>query len=200
MSNTNAGFGLKVLGLSGAGVYTGATREYPIASGSATAIYTGDLLKQLTTGYVDKKTADGTTTLPLGVAAGFRWYATDGTLKISPYWPAGTTTLNSQDAVAVVVDDPNVELVGQFGNSTSVPALADIGSLFDIYIPGTAGNTTSGLSASVVDYSSTGQTASKSLKFVRFLADPSNDTTSAYSRGVFRFATHFYLTTTATGI
>lgn len=191
MANTNAGFGFKVLGNASGGAYTGSIREYPLASASSTAIYLGDIVKLLGTGYVDKKTADGVTTVPLGIVVGFRWTATDGTIKYGPYWPGSTATLNSADAAVQVADDPALLLLAQFDNSTLTAAqeLALRGALFEFTT--NTGNASSGQSATVVASGTTGATGYP-LRYIGPSTDPTNDLTGGYIRGLFRFSSHAY--------
>ncbi len=72
-------------------------REWKIASGSSTAIFTGDFVKLLSTGYIDVAAAGNRL---LGVFAGCKYTASDGTPKFAKYWPASTATLGSADVTA----------------------------------------------------------------------------------------------------
>lgn len=183
-NNPNTPMGFKPSSYVGSAQYNGGTRAYKVASGYASNIFSGDVVKLLTTGYINVCAA---AQAMRGIAVGFVWTATDGALKNSPYWPSGTVTLGGQDATCFVIDDPGVIVEAQFTNSTSVPATADIGALFDLFA-GT-GNTATGLSTMGVDYT----TLATSLKQWRYLgpvARPDNDTTGAYQRGYFLAVNH----------
>ena len=57
-------------------------REWKIASGSSTSIFTGDFVKLLSTGYIDVAAAGNRL---LGVFAGVKYTASDGTPTFSKY-------------------------------------------------------------------------------------------------------------------
>jgi len=93
--------------------YAGAVREYPIATGYATQLRRGDLVMLLSTGALIKwagttgvyNSADATDAGILGVFMGCSY--TDAVLgkTFRTYWTASTA---AADAMAMVVDDPDV--------------------------------------------------------------------------------------------
>ena len=93
--------------------YAGVVREYPIASGYATQLRRGDLVMVLSTGALIKwagttavyNSADTTDAGILGVFMGCSY--TDAVLgkTFRTYWTASTS---AADAMAMVVDDPEV--------------------------------------------------------------------------------------------
>jgi hypothetical protein len=184
MANTNAPFGFKPARNAYGAPYNGSLSTYKLNSGYGTAIYPGDAVKLLTTGYLAKAAAGDTIA---GIAVGFSWVQASGQPNTQRYWPASTTTLNSADAQVQVIDDPNVIFEVQFGNSTSVPATADIGALFDLYDAG--GSATNASSGEGIDYT-TLATSGKGFRFVGFVPRVDNDLTSAYSRGLFAPVLH----------
>jgi hypothetical protein len=122
MANPDAPFGFKVV-RSRSGNPANQVNEYPIASGYATSIYSGDIVKQATDGTIVIGTAGAALT---GVFRGVRYTNAQGERKFSPYWPASTV---ATDIVALVADDPSLVLeVQSEGSMTS----ADIGQLVDI--------------------------------------------------------------------
>ena len=76
------------------------TNEYPIASGYASNIFTGDLVR-INAGNLQVITT--ATEVVQGVFMGCR-YVENGEQKFKAYWPSGTS---ATDAFAVVADDPN---------------------------------------------------------------------------------------------
>jgi hypothetical protein len=62
-------YGLKPINLIGGQVFAGATRQMEIASGYATGIFYGDLVKRVTGGTIEKDTGT-TTATPCGVFLG----------------------------------------------------------------------------------------------------------------------------------
>jgi hypothetical protein len=186
MANTNSPNGFKPLGSVYGAPYSGALSTYKLPSGYGTAVYPGDVVKFLTTGYVAKAAAGDQFR---GIAVGFSWIGTDGRPNTLRYWPASTVTFGAADVSVQVIDDPNVLFEAQFGNSTSVPAFADQGATFNLFDAG--GNTSFATSGEGVDYTTLNTTALQ-FRFVRFVPKVDNDTTSAYSRGIFAPALHDY--------
>lgn len=174
-------------------VYNAPVNPYPIASGYNTAIYNGDLVK-LVNGKIQKA---GTTDQVIGVANGFKFLTTSLGTGAAPYWPANTTTIDGNDGVVMVYDDPDTLFECQFTNSTSTPSLADVNSYFNMIDAG--GNTGTGLSGEGVNYASiTTTVASGQVQFLWFAPDKNNDLTGAYSRGTFRITKHARLSASAT--
>lgn len=129
--------GLNPLGVAGQGPYNGGFTTYQVASGYATALYTGDVVKQNTsTGMVEKAAAGD---VCLGTVVGFQYVDSNGVTQHKPFFPAGYTS--SKPIYAKVIDNPNMRY--------SVVADAAVTSV----APGTlygptlsAGSTFSGLS------------------------------------------------------
>lgn len=115
----SAPYGLKPVNLIGGQVYAGSTRQIPIASGYATSIFNGDVVKLSSDGVLVKET--GTTTAnPVGVFVGVSY--TDPVLKyklFSQYFPANTV---ASDIVAYVVDDPDALFKVALVSGTTVVA------------------------------------------------------------------------------
>ena len=100
----DAPYGLKPINLIGGQVFAGATRQIPIASGYATNLLNGDVVKLVSDGTLEKDTGT-TTATPVGVFLGCRY--TDPNLGYelySQYYPANTV---ASDIVAYVADDPD---------------------------------------------------------------------------------------------
>jgi len=96
-------YGLVPINLIGGQVFAGATRQIPIASASATAIFYGDVVKLADTGLLVKETGTATAT-PVGVFLGCSY--TDATFGkvFRQYYPGAIT---ASDIVAYVQDDPD---------------------------------------------------------------------------------------------
>jgi hypothetical protein len=100
----DAPYGLKPINLIGGQVFAGATRQIPIASGYATNLLNGDVVKLVSDGTLEKDTGT-TTATPVGVFLGCRY--TDPNLGYelySQFYPANTV---ASDIVAYVADDPD---------------------------------------------------------------------------------------------
>lgn len=100
----SAPYGLKPINLIGGQVFAGATRQIPIASGYATNIFNGDVVKLVSSGTLEKDAGTATAT-PVGVFMGCS-YTNPATKQpvFSQYYPANTV---ASDIVAFVVDDPD---------------------------------------------------------------------------------------------
>jgi len=96
-------YGLLPINLIGGRVFAGATRQVPISSGSATAIYYGDVVQLNDTGTLSRSTGTDTAT-PLGVFLGCAY--TDATMGFinRQYYPGN---ISANNIVGYVCDDPD---------------------------------------------------------------------------------------------
>lgn len=96
-------YGLLPINLIGGRVFAGATRQVPITSGSATAIYYGDVVELNDTGTLSRSTGTDTAT-PLGVFLGCAY--TDATMGFinRQYYPGN---ISANNIVGYVCDDPD---------------------------------------------------------------------------------------------
>ena len=99
----SAPYGLIPINLIGGQVFAGATRQIPIASGSATAIYFGDVVELNDGGTLSKEVGTAVAT-PVGVFLGVSY--TDATFgkTFRQYYPGNVT---ASDILAYVQDNPN---------------------------------------------------------------------------------------------
>jgi hypothetical protein len=142
-------------------------REWKIiGDGNASSnIFTGDFVKLQSSGYITVAAAGNRL---LGVFAGCKYTASDGTPKFAKYWPASTATLGSADVTAYVYDDPNIVFAIQ-GNGTD--AFTQVGNLANIVV--TAGSTTTGQSKMELDTGNIG-TGTANLRILGITDDPKN--------------------------
>jgi hypothetical protein len=98
-----APYGLLPINLIGGQVFAGSTRQIPIVSASATAIFYGDLVRLADTGTVTKDTGTSAAT-PVGVFLGCTY--TDPTFgkTFRQFYPGAVT---ASDITAYVLDDPD---------------------------------------------------------------------------------------------
>jgi hypothetical protein len=122
-------YGLLPINLIGGQVFAGSTRQIPIATNSATAIFYGDVVKLLASGTVGKDTGTDAAT-PVGVFLGCTY--TDPTYGVTfrQFYP-GTT--NISDITAYVLDDPDALFkvavcAGTNSNTVSYLTQAAVGS------------------------------------------------------------------------
>ena len=99
----SAPYGLLPINLIGGQVFAGATRQIPIASGSATAIFYGDVVKLNSDGTLDKDTGTDAAT-PVGVFLGCTYVDPTFGLTFRQYYPGALTNSTIK---AYVQDDPD---------------------------------------------------------------------------------------------
>ena len=103
----SAPYGLKPVNLIGGQVFAGATRMMQIASGYATNIFFGDLVKRISDGTIEKDTGT-TAATPCGVFLGVSFTnASTGQVQQQQYYPASTAIKSGTKILAVVADDPD---------------------------------------------------------------------------------------------
>lgn len=146
MANTNAPFGF-LPNNHQAGGTPQRLNAYEIADGYTSSIYSGDLVRSDATagGRTIELAAADTTTRLLGVFTGCSYTALNGDVVFSQYWPASTALKTGTVAEALVMDDPNVELIAEI----TTLAAGDVGAAFDFNV-GT-GSAVTGRSGAYID-------------------------------------------------
>ena len=183
MANIDQAFGLRPIAKVGSapGGTTGTTK-YSIASG-ASAIFTGDPVKQANDGTVVVATAGDAIR---GVFMGC-FYTDPSTSKptFRNFFPASTSP---GDAIAFVADDPNQLFIIQQDSVANNIVAADRNLNAD-FVTAT-GSTVTGMSKTEVDSSSKNTTATLNLRVVDFYDTPSNDATANNSILVVKINNH----------
>jgi len=176
MSATAAPYGLRPVNLIGGQSYAGSTRQIKIASGYAANLFFGQTVAVLADGTLG--VAAVTTTAPVtgvtGVFVGCSY--TDPNLNIKvfkQYWPTGTV---AADAVAYVVDDPDVVFQVQADEAVAQTALGA-----NIALVAAAGSTSTGNATTAADGSSVATTASLPLRIVGFVESTTSTVGDAYT-------------------
>jgi len=174
MANKDAPFGFRPTKMLGGASFNGGQTEYGIASTYDTNIFTGDAVELHSDGTVTIAVANEVNIL--GVFNGCFYTDSTGKANWSKYWPADTT---STDAVAFVVDDPNVLFEVQ-EDSTNIGASwpANRGSNAN-FVSTHSGSTKTGRSKQELDSSDIAASV-KNFRVVELSKDPDNsDTASA---------------------
>ena len=147
----SAPYGLKPVNLIGGQVFAGATRLMEIASGYATSIFYGDLVKRVTSGTIELD--NGTTTAtPCGVFLGVSFTNSNGQVQQQQFYPASQSIKSGTQIFAVVADDPDTLFQVVSCSATTTVAgmgIAAIGS--NIALIQNTGSTTTGNSAVAID-------------------------------------------------
>jgi hypothetical protein len=176
MANTLAPFGFRPVGnIDGMAPTYGHTQKR-VASGDSTAIYRGDPVTQLTTGYVTRSTA-GSNQIH-GIFVGCEYLSTSLQRKVwKDYWPGSDAT---GDVLAQVISDPRALFRVQVNGSTPI-GIADIGTNanFAVGTP-SAGNTASGQSYATLDQASLGTGATLQFRIVNIITEPPGDNGTDY--------------------
>ena len=170
MTTSKALNGLTPSRIRGGAPNSKATNEYPIASGLAQNIFTGDIVVN---NAVNIEVLLSTTQKAVGVFMGCQ-YVADGEQKFSKYWPSGTS---ATDAKAFVVDNPAATFIVQADASVSA---GDINSQnFNVTLG--SGSTFTGKSGFGLE-AGTRTTGNAMLRAIAVLDEPGNDITVAAER------------------
>ena len=144
----SAPYGLKPVNLIGGQVFAGSTRMMEIASGYATSIFYGDLVKRISDGTIEKDTGT-TTATPCGVFLGVSFTnSSTGQVQQQQFYPASQAIKSGTKIFAVVADDPDTLFQVAVVSGTTVisgvgiTAIGNNGTLVQ-----NAGSTTTGNSA-----------------------------------------------------
>jgi hypothetical protein len=148
----DAPYGLKPVNLIGGQVFAGATRLMEIASGYATNIFYGDLVKRISDGTIEKDTGT-TTATPVGVFLGVSFTnQSTGQVQQQQYYPASQAIASGSKIFAVVADDPDTLFQVVSCSGTTVVAGMGISAIGNnIALIQTAGSTTTGNSKVAID-------------------------------------------------
>lgn len=163
MANTNAPFGFRQY-RGGGSAPTYEQVVMTIASNNTTAIYFGDPVVPLATGYIAQ--ASSNSVQVAGIFVGCKYLSTSQKRTVwSNYWPGSDA---NGDIEAYVVNDPNARFVAQ-GDATGI-AFADINANIGFAI-GT-GNSATGISGAYLDTSTLNTTNTLPFRVVALVQSP----------------------------
>lgn len=148
MANTNAPFGFRQYqGTGSAPTYEQVVMT--IDKDDTNAVYYGDPVVPLSTGYVGKGDPAGAPTVQVaGIFYGCKYLSTSQKRVVwSNYWPGSDA---SDDVEAYVVNDPNAKFLVQAGNSSSTGLVfGDINA--NVQFGYGTGNSSTGISGAYID-------------------------------------------------
>jgi len=156
----SAPYGLKPVNLIGGQVFAGSTRLMQIASGYATNIFYGDLVKRISDGTIEKDTGT-TTATPVGVFLGVQFTnGSTGQVQQQQYYPASQAIKSGTQIFAVVADDPDTLFqVAVVSGTTTISGVGISAIGNNATLVQNAGSTTSGNSAvAILDSTATTNT------------------------------------------
>lgn len=200
----SAPYGLKPINLIGGQVYAGSTRLLPITTGSVnynTAIFFGDVVKQVSTGTIEVET--GTTTVSaqgvVGIFMGCTYTNPATKQKVfQQFWPGYASGVT--DAEAYVVDDPDVLFkVAAVSSGTTVAFYGQTVVGNNAALVQNPGSSTTGDSAIAILGSSFAATASLPIRVIDVVPDTAN-ASGNFCEFICKFnAPYVVSTTTAAG-
>ena len=196
MANQDTAFGLRPIGLNGAGANTTGVTQYEISSTNTNAIYQHGAVIPLSTGLIDRVgAANGGTVPALGVLMGVE-YVDSNTKKtvFSNYWPgSNNVSVDTNFPVkAFVADNPNQLFMVAADTSVTdrATALADIFANVSL-ANGQSGSTNNGRSTAEIDISTAATTATLFMRVQGITTDDANlDYGSAGVNFIVRFNFH----------
>ena len=188
MATTATPNGLRPVNKIGGVPDAGSTRLIKIASGYAANIFTGDVVKNVSSGTIEKDTGT-TTATPCGIFMGCTYTDPGSSQKVfKSYWPTGTV---ASDAFAYVSDDPNQLFQIQSDETLAQTTLGNNAAI----VQG-AGSTTTGVSAVSLDGSTVATTSTLPLRIIDFVVGPNSAVGDTYTDVIVKFNTHAYVNTT----
>jgi len=199
MASTAAPYGFKPVNLVGGQPYAGSTRQIKIASGYASNLFNGQIVSIVAAGTVELVTTNGDNSTPfpagtIGVFVGCSYTDPNTKQKLfAQYWPTGTV---ASDAVAYVVDDPDVLLQVQADGSMAQATLGSNAHLAAVQSTST-GSTTTGNSNTALD-ATVNTTSGFAFRVVDFVDSPDSAVGDAYTDVLVKFNpdAHSYLNKT----
>ena len=172
----SAPYGLKPVNLIGGQVFAGATRLMEIASGYATNIFYGDLVKRVSTGTIELDGGTATAT-PCGVFLGVQFTnGSTGQVQQQQFYPASQSIKSGTKIFAVVADDPDTLFQVAVVSGTTVITGVGITAIGNnTTLAQNAGSATTGNSAVAVT-ATTATTGSLPIRIIDVVRD--TETTS----------------------
>ena len=175
----SAPYGLKPVNLIGGQVFAGATRQMQIASGYATNIFYGDLVKRIADGTIEKDVGTATAT-PCGVFLGVSFTnASTGQVQQQQFYPASQSIKSGTQIFAVVADDPDTlfQVVScSSGSTVAAMGISAIGN--NIELIQNAGSTTTGNSAVAINEGTQAVTSTLPVRIIDVVRDTATGTDS----------------------
>lgn len=196
MANQDTAFGLRPIGLNGAGANTTGVTQYEIASNNTNAIYQYSPVIPLAAGTIDiVGAADGGTVPALGVLMGIEYVdSSTGKTVWKNYWPgsASVSVDTNHPVKAFVADNPN-QLFMVAADDSSTDRATALSNLFSnaSLATATSGSTANGRSTAELDISTVATTATLFMRVVGLTGDEANlDYDAAGVNYVVRFNFH----------
>ena len=181
MANSlTGGYGLRPIGITGAGYNSTGTTTYEIASNNTNAIYQGGIVIPTAAGVI---TITDQSVAPLGVFYGCE-FVDSGTKKTTfkNYWPgSNNVSVDTNFPIKAIVYDNPMQLysvVADGTNTDRATALADVFANCDMASVN-SGSTNTGRASDMLDISTAATTAGLDVRIVGLYEDEGNTDYSA---------------------
>ena len=184
-------YGLEPINLVGGQVFAGQTRLFPIASGSTTAIYYGDVVALNTSGTLDKVATTATAANAVGVFLGCTYTSPVTNQKLNAQYYPGAVV--ASDIQAYVQDDyDQLYKVAVVSSGTTIGGLTQAAVGQNVSLVQNAGSTITG-DSKVAVLSTTGTATSLPFRVVAGIPETVN-ASGSYTEVVvkFNFGIHTY--------
>lgn len=191
-------YGLRPINLVGGQVYAGQTRQIPIASGSATDIFYGDVVALNTAGTLEKVTTTDTASNVVGVFLGVTYV--NPTTKQPTYAQFYDGPITGSTTFAYVQDDPDqlYQVAVCATGSTAISGLTRAAVGQNAALVQNAGNTQNGDSRVAV-LNSTGTATTLPVRVIDVIPETTN-TVGSYTEVIVKFNIGIHTYTTATAV
>jgi hypothetical protein len=198
MANQETAYGLRPVGLVGAGVNSTGVTQYEIASNNTNAIFNHAIVVPTAAGVIDQAGAtNGGTTQALGVLMGVEY---QDSVQKKPvfinYWPgSGSVSVDTNFPVkAFVADNPNqlFQVASDASLTDRATALTAVFANTDLGTSARTGSTNTGRSSGAASVANIAVTATLPLRIVGIVDDDANsDFTAAGIPLLVRLNAHF---------
>ena len=191
-------YGLRPINLVGGQVYAGQTRQIPIASGSATDIFYGDVVALDTAGTLVKVTTTDTASNVVGVFLGVTYV--NPTTKQPTYAQFYDGPITGSTTFAYVQDDPDqlYQVAVCATGSTAISGVTRAAVGQNVALVQNAGNTQNGDSRVAV-LNSTGTATTLPMRVIDVIPETTN-TVGSYTEVVVKFNIGVHTYTTADAV
>jgi hypothetical protein len=196
----SAPYGLKPVNLIGGQVFAGGTRLMQIASGYATNIFYGDLVKRIADGTIELD--NGTTTAtPCGVFLGVQFTnGSTGQVQQQQFYPASQAIKSGSQIFAVVADDPDTLFQVVSCNATTVVTAMGITAIgSNVALIQNAGSATTGNSAVAINTTTLATTPALPIRIIDVVRDTATGA-DAFVEFIVKININTHQYTTPTGV
>jgi len=195
----SAPYGLKPVNLIGGQVFAGGTRLMQIASGYATNIFYGDLVKRVADGTIELDNGTSTAT-PTGIFLGVSFTNSNGQVQQQQFYPASQSIKSGSQIFAVVADDPDTLFQVVSCNATTVVTAMGITAIgSNVALIQNVGSTTTGNSAVAINTTTLATTPALPIRIIDVVRDTATGA-DAFVEFIVKININTHQYTTPTGV